>query len=212
MDNQLRLVGFPPSTFYQTAALCLVEKGLAFERVTPMDPRSQAGHAPHPFRRVPSLHHGEVTIHECLAIACYVDCAFNGPSLIPTQCQARALTFEWVSNYLDYGVGSVLRYSVRERFQKKLQGLVPDEELIRANKALMLEFCKVLNEHLRRLPWLSGENFSIADMFHIPALHYFSETPEGREILAGTQDVWTWLKRCHLRDSVKNVCGPLVAQ
>jgi len=209
MDSPIRLVGFPPSPFYQTAALCLAEKGIAFDRVTPMDPGIHGENAAHPFRKIPSLHHGEIAIHESLAIACYVDCAFDGPSIIPTTCEAKARAFEWVSNYLDYGVRSVLRFSVQERFQKRFHGLAADEELIAANKPSMLEYCAVLDAHLKRFPWLSGDQFSIAEMFQVPALHYFSATPEGQDILTKMRHVCEWLNRCHQRSTVTEVCGVL---
>ncbi|SNS46034.1 glutathione S-transferase [Tardiphaga sp. OK246] len=200
----VRLLGFPPSTFYQTAALALAEKGVLFE--TDMPALAEPDYAKiHPWRRVPVLVHGEVSIFETLAIAIYADAKFEGPALQPLDIMARAKMFQWISAFLDYGVNSILQFSVRERFQKALRNQTPDEAIVEQHRPAMNYFCAQMNSQLSSA-FISGSSMSIADLFLIPVMIYFANTPEGREILANNSNVARWLDSVRGRPSVMTIC------
>jgi glutathione S-transferase len=207
-DPDLQLVGFPPSTFCQTAALALAEKGVEFTLQVP-DFADPAYLEMHPFKRVPVLLHGSVRLYEALAIALYVDGAFDGPLLQPSDRLARCKMFQWISSYLDYGVNSILKFSVMERFQKMIRHETPDEEIIKRNLPRMHRFCDILEHDLSVSEYVAGNELSVADLFLIPPMIYFANTPEGRAAVAERPGVERWLGCVRHRPTVVARCGQL---
>lgn len=204
---QVQLIGFPPSTFYQTAALTLSEKGVTFVPEAPA--LADPGYTDlHPWRKIPVLIEAEFTIFETLAIAMYVDARFDGPPLQPVDIRERTNMFKWISIFLDYGVNSILQYSVRERFQKTLRKQEPDESIVARNRPAMNQFCGQLDRDLTAR-FVAGPAISIADLFLIPAMIYFANTPEGRDALATCPKLSSWLSRMKDRRSVKTICVQL---
>ena len=87
------LYGLARSVYTRIARLALEEKRVdyALEEVEIFG----AGGVPeqhlerHPFGRIPTLAHGAFSLYETAAITRYVDEAFPGPSLQPTEPEAR---------------------------------------------------------------------------------------------------------------------------
>ena len=113
--------------------------------------------------------------------------------------------FQWISAFLDYGVNSILQFSVRERFLKALRNQTTDEAVVEQNRAAMNYFCTQLNHGLSST-FIAGPSISIADLFLIPVVIYFGNTPEGREALATNSNVMRWLDVVKKRPSVTAVC------
>jgi glutathione S-transferase len=200
----VRLLGFPPSTFSQTAALALAEKGVSFEMEAPALADIKYAEL-HPWRRVPVLVHGETTIFETLAIAIYADAKFDGPALQPPDILQRTRMFQWISAFLDYGLNSILQFSVRERFVKALRDQVTDENVIEQHRPAMNYFCAQMDSNLSSA-FIAGPSISIADLFLIPVMIYFGNTPEGREALAANSNVARWLDSVKQRPTVTATC------
>jgi glutathione S-transferase len=57
------------------------------------------------------------------------------------------------------------------------------------------EIARLMGEH----PWLAGDQFSLADLYLAPHLHYFSITPEGGPVIAAHSRVQRWLDRARAR-------------
>jgi len=198
------LYGFPASTFSQTAALALVEKGVNFEMVSP-DLEQLDYRTLHPFSKVPVLRHGNVTVCETLAIATYVDENFPGPSLQPTGI-ARYQHIEWISFYLDYFVAAILNASVRERFVRPIFGGVVDKEAVSRAIPDMTRCIEVLRDRLSRNHFVAGDQIGIADFLFVPTILYFSQTPEGKKLLGTAHSVGEWVNVMKRRPSVRTVC------
>uniref|UniRef100_UPI0019535E82 glutathione S-transferase family protein n=1 Tax=Klebsiella aerogenes TaxID=548 RepID=UPI0019535E82 len=72
------------------------EKGIDYTlSETPL--RAAELFAIHPLGKMPVLRHGDLTLFESKAIATYLDGAFPGPRLIPTEPRPAALLEQWVS-------------------------------------------------------------------------------------------------------------------
>src|SRR5437899_12782431 len=83
--------GFPRSTFVNIVRLILTHKDVAYSFHDLEPVMGKPEHlALHPFNRVPILGHGDLTIYETSAIAAYVDEAFGGARLTPSDATARA--------------------------------------------------------------------------------------------------------------------------
>src|SRR5262249_20774831 len=88
------LYGPAYSTYTRTARLAFEEKGAGY-RLEEVDILKGAGQAPaylakHPFGKVPALDHDGFMLYETTAIARYVDEAFPGPKLQPSDAKQRA--------------------------------------------------------------------------------------------------------------------------
>jgi len=97
--SEVTLFGFPRSVYVQMAGIVLTHKEVPYafhDLETEMNTRSHI--ALHPFERVPILRHGDFTVYETSAIVAYVDDAFDGPKLTPSDPQTRARMNQWISD------------------------------------------------------------------------------------------------------------------
>mgnify|MGYP001801176742 CR=1 FL=1 len=172
MDD-LTLHGLPPSSYVRTAMMICEAKEVSYT-LEPVDFRSQDyKDTHHPFGRMPALTHGAVRRYETLAIAVYVDEAFDGPSLQPTDVVGKAQMFQWISVINDYLYERVVGACVSERFVKPMRGLEPDIERITASLPGIAEGMAAVNRALDAHPSLAGAQMSLADLILAPVLHYF---------------------------------------
>jgi hypothetical protein len=84
----LKIHGLSPSTFTRTVRLACHEKGIAYEMIDAMpntiDPLN-------PFRKIPAITHGDLTLYESIAILRYLERVFPGPKLWPDDAVAADL-------------------------------------------------------------------------------------------------------------------------
>ena len=118
------------SVYVRIVRLALEEKGIDYGLV-PVDVFA-AGGIPgwylehHPFGRIPAFEHDGFRLFEASAIARYVDEAFAGPALQPTDARTRA-TMNQIIGMLDaYSYRAMVWDVAVERLEKE----APDEALI----------------------------------------------------------------------------------
>ena len=58
-----------------------------------------------------------------------------------------------------------------------LYGLDPDEKIIKSELEKLEKVLDIYEERLSKTPYLAGENYTMADLNHIPFLVYFMKTP-----------------------------------
>jgi glutathione S-transferase len=206
--TEVILYGNPLSTYTRTARLALAEKGVDYT-LEPVDHRAPEYRKIHPFARIPAMRHGDFVLYETLAICTYVDDAFEGPPLMPSDARARARAFQWVSATLDYLYPSMVRKLVFERLVAKFQGRAPNEALVREGIPEITHQARVLQDTLARAPYLAGEAMSIADMFLLPVIFYVNFTAEGQRILDGAPALGEWLARMSGHASVEATMPPV---
>ena len=90
------IIGSSRSSYTRVVRMVCEEKGIDYT-LTETLLGSPEIFAIHPFGRMPVLRHGDFTLYESKAIASYLDRAFPGPNLIPTDPKESALTEQWVS-------------------------------------------------------------------------------------------------------------------
>jgi glutathione S-transferase len=93
MNGKPRLYGADYSVYVRDARLALLEKGVDHELV-PVDIFAEGGPPAwygdlHPFGKIPAFEHDGFRLFETSAIARYVDEAFDGPALQPSEPPAR---------------------------------------------------------------------------------------------------------------------------
>ena len=90
------VIGSSRSTYTRVVLMVCEEKGIEYTLT------ETAIFAPelfkvHPLGKMPALRHGDVCLFESKAIATYLDRAFAGPELFPSEPIPAALTEQWVS-------------------------------------------------------------------------------------------------------------------
>src|SRR5579864_2963809 len=81
---ELELIGAARSNYVWVCRIALAEKGVPY-RLNEARPHTPEVDAIHPFGKIPVMRHGEVTLCESRAICSYIDNAFDGPKLVPTD-------------------------------------------------------------------------------------------------------------------------------
>ena len=219
------------STCAQKVRLALAEKGVRWES-RHLDLRARDHQAPayvklNPNAVVPTLVHDDVVIIESTVINEYIDDAFDGVSLRPTDAVERARMRLWTKQldeglHADTGVLSTsiaFRYQKLEKGEREVQALVenvPDpvkRERVRANifegvnspyfKESVLRFDGLLGRMeatLAKSPWLAGDSYSLADVAYAPYLTRLEHL--------GMKQLWTerpqlanWFERLREREA-----------
>ena len=205
--SKIIVYGIPGSPYVRVPLLACEEKGAAY-RLQPMqfgDTKSPEHLARQPFGRIPAIEHDDFKLYEAAAIIRYIDQAFDGPRLTPTDIRAQA-RMNQVMNIVDWYVmpsissGIVFNRVIKPRFDMPV-----NEEQVSAGLPMARTCVKTLAELLGEQPYFGGETISLADLMAFPHMDFFPQTPEGQEMLGPTR-LPAWLERMNQRPSVKNTC------
>ena len=167
----------------------------------------------HPFRRVPTLVDGDFVLYETGAITRYIDEAFPGPMLQPTESRHRARMVQIISIIDSYGYVSMVRQVAGERVFAPLRKRQPDEALIRRGLEGSLRVLDALEAIVPDDgPVAGGEVWSLADFRLAPMMVYLTTAPEGAEALARYRKLSAWWHVMLERNSVQAVATGLPAE
>lgn len=212
----LVLHGFRYSVYVRVARIALAEKGLAYEHVEvdPFAPDMPVEYLDlHPFRRVPTLVDGNFVLYETEAVTRYIDEAFPGPPLQPTEPRHRARMAQIISIIDSYGYVSMVRQVAGERVFAPLRKRSPDEALISRGLGSSHRVLAALQTIIPGDgPLAGGEVRSLADFHLAPMMIYFTMAPEGADALAGYRKLSAWWEVMRDRNSVKAVTTDLPAE
>ncbi|WP_192178962.1 glutathione S-transferase family protein [Mesorhizobium amorphae] len=183
------------SVYVRIVRLALEEKGIDYELV-PVDVFASEGIPAwylehHPFGRIPAFEHDGFRLFEASAIASYVDEAFDGPALQPTDARARA-TMNQIIGMLD---AYAYRAMVWDVAVERLENTPPDEALIASGLRQADTVLSVLTALKSEGPWLLGSQLTLADLHAAPVIGYFLKVAEGRELLATFPEIRDWWAR-----------------
>ena len=207
--------GIPGSPYVRKPLLVCEEKGAPY-RLQAMAFGSGAHKqepylSMHPFGRLPAIEHGDFQLYEAQAIARYIDRAFGGPSLTPSDPKAAA-RMDQVMNIVDWYVMPSISGGVAfNRVVKPRFGMEPDEAAVAAALPLARTCVQALEGILGSQTWFAGEALSLADLFLVSHLEFFAQTPEGADMLAGSP-LLGWLERMAERPSVQNTAWDRLAE
>ncbi|TGS16054.1 glutathione S-transferase family protein [Mesorhizobium sp. M2E.F.Ca.ET.209.01.1.1] len=190
------LYGADYSVYVRIARMTLEEKGVGYELV-PLDIFAAEGIPAwylelQPFARIPALEHDGFRLFETSAIARYVDEAFDGPALQPTDARGRAKMSQIIGMLDAYGYRAMVWDVAVERLEKT----PPDEALIASGLSQAETVLKVLTSlKAKGGPWLLGEQLTLADLHAAPIIAYCLKVSEGRDLLARFADIGDWYAR-----------------
>ncbi|HXQ51525.1 MAG TPA: glutathione S-transferase family protein [Stellaceae bacterium] len=182
------LYGIPMSTYVRSARMACVEKGVPYT-LEPVMPHSEPINALHPFGKIPAMRHSDFTLYETSAIMRYIDDAFEGPRLTPSNTRGRARMEQWISTFNAYFDSALIRrIVVQYAFPSGPDGK-PDRAIIDKAAEDAKKQMALLDEALDEGPFILGANISLADLLLAPMMAYFVRTPEGKAITAASKNL-----------------------
>lgn len=201
--SDVTLYGFPLSTYVRTAHIALLEKGVPFKQI-PHAPNTDEMLAVSPTGKVPAFSHGDFTLFETLGMINYIDDAFDGPALKPSDAKKSAIMNQWIS-YLNSSVFQTIvhdivlfRFEIRPMDEAVLDAAIPE-----AKKQLAL-----LEATLKNSAYLADDSATLADFVLYPMIAYLGIVPEA-SLLADYPAVSAWKARMEEKDSVKASAPPM---
>jgi glutathione S-transferase len=194
------------STYTRTARLALEEKEVAY-RLHQVDTLAGEGQKPehlarHPWGKVPVLEHDNFSLFETVAVARYVDEAFSGPSLQPTDARQRARMAQVCAVLDNYGWSPMVIVVFVQRVVVPVRGGVANEALIAEALPQAERVLAAIEGVMGGDEFLCSEKISLADLHLIPILDYFARTDDGRTALRRSPRLSAWWSRIEQRPSV----------
>jgi glutathione S-transferase len=195
------LYGADYSVYVRIARMALAEKGIGYDLV-PVDVFAEGGPPAwylerHPFGRIPAFEHDGFRLFETGAITRYVDEAFDGPSLQPSDARGRAVMNQIVGLIDSYAY----RAMVWDVAVERLETSPPDETRIAGGLRIADTALRVLTALKRPGDWLLGGQPTLADLHLAPVVAYFLKTEEGRSLLAAFPLIEDWWAKASARAS-----------
>jgi len=208
--SDIRVFGIPGSPFLRSVEIALTEKRIDYQLqpIQPGEHKQPEYLARHPFGRIPAFEHDGFAIYETQAIIRYLDDVFPDPPLTPADPKARAR--------MNQVIGIIEWYFFPKAaapigFQRiigpRLLGIPSDDSIV-AEAMPTARLCVTeLDRLLGDKRYLTGEQFTIADIMLGAQLDLFSECAEGRELISGTR-LQPWLERMRARPSFEATQPP----
>jgi glutathione S-transferase len=197
----LVLHGYRYSVYLRIVRLVLAEKGVPYERVevNPFAPDVPASYlALHPFGRVPALVHDGFALYETGAITRYIDRAFGGPALQPTEPHALARMDQIIGIVDSYGYWPMVRQVFSHGVFRRRTGQPVDASEIARGLAASAKVLAALE------PLVADDGVSLADL-HLGAMTaYFVLASEGATVLRQYPRLAAWWARLSARPSFAN--------
>lgn len=181
------LFGADYSVYVRIARLALMEKDVDHE-LMPVDVFSKEGLPAwyrdyHPFGRIPAFEHGDFRLFETAAISRYIDEAFPGPALQPSNLQQRARMSQIICLLDAYAYRTLVWDIYIERVSKPREGKPTDEAKVAAALAKASACLETLSRLKSNGAWLCDEQLTLADLHAAPIFAYFVKAEEGQALL-----------------------------
>jgi len=212
--RNVRLYGPNWSAYVRTARLALIEKGVEYDLVE-VDfsngkmPAAQL--ARQPFGKVPALDHDDFQLYETTAICRYVDAAFPGPNLQPSEPRLLARMAQIIA-LLDAYVSAEVRLGiVNEGLIKPLMNLETDQDRLEQSVHSVKSGLRALSECTVEGELLIGNSLTLADLHAAPLFAYLIQTPGGTELIATQPTLESWWSNMSTRPSILNTVPDLSA-
>jgi len=207
----LKLYGASVSTCTQRVATVLIEKKVPFELVTvdwsKGEHKSEAFVKMQPFGQVPVLEDDGFILYESRAIGRYIALKYSnqGTQLYPEDLKKRALIEQAASvegSNWDPHVSGI----VSEKVFKKWRGLEADDAQVTKYTTALGGRLDVYEKILSKQKYIAGNEFSLADIFHLPYGVKLYDAGHG-DLIDSRPNVKRWFNEIRSRDSWKAVEG-----
>jgi len=127
-----------------------------------------------PFGQIPVLDDNGFIVYESRAIAQYLadKSGEKGEKIFPKDLKKRAIIQQQISVEVSNFNGAVQPLVSEAMFKKMMHGQEPDPEKVKEHRAKVEAVLEVYEKILADRPFVAGQDFSIADIFHAPYGNY----------------------------------------
>jgi glutathione S-transferase len=189
--------GFPRSTFVNIVRLVLTHKDVAytFDDLEPVMGKPEHL-ALHPFNRVPIFRHDDLTVYETSAIVSYIDEAFEGARLTPSDVRARARMNQWISAVNSYYYPYMIYHLTHELIVFPELGIASDEKVVaHAMPKVELALSIAERELAHGDKYLLGSSLTLADFYLLPSTFALGLTEQGKAMYRNFPAFCRWRDR-----------------
>ncbi|XP_020237365.1 glutathione S-transferase isoform X2 [Cajanus cajan] len=207
----VKVYGPPMSTAVSRVLACLLEKDVQFQLIPVNMAKGEHKKPPflkiQPFGQVPAFQDDHITLFESRAICRYV-CEKHGEKgnreLYGTNPLARASIDQWLeaeaqsfnppSSTLVFQLAFAPRMKIKQ-----------DEGAIRQSTEKLAKVLEVYDKRLGESRFLAGDDFSLADLSHLPNAHYLVHSPHAAPLFNSSPNVSRWWNEISSRNSWNKV-------
>ena len=151
------------------------------------------------------LSHGAFDVYETAAILRYIDAAFDGPALMPSDAKRAVRVAQVVSIVDSYGYRPMVRQVFAHRVLCPAVGEESDETEIASGIKASLPVLDALNKLASECHVMGNEVFTLADCHLAPMIAYFVQAPEGAAALAKYSALADWWASTSRRKSILEI-------
>lgn len=210
MTDEITLHGFPVSPHVRAVRLAFIEAGIdvVLNEIGPDHLATDEYARINPFRKMPALTQGRLTLYETPALMSYA-AALGRTTLEPIEPLARAKMWQFVGiaqHYL-FPIGVMQLY-----FHNVLAALFGMEP----NRALAESAVQPTNAHLDVLEgalegaFLAGDQLTLADLYCGAMVDYVARTRDGVAAMKTRPKAATWLAALRARPSFEQTFPPML--
>ncbi|XP_019054394.1 PREDICTED: glutathione S-transferase-like [Nelumbo nucifera] len=211
MATPVKVYGPPMSTAVSRVLACLLEKQVQFQLISVN--MSKGEHKKpdflklQPFGQVPAFQDEDISLFESRAICRYISEKYakqGNKSLFGTGPLEKASIDQWLEaeGQSFNPPSSVLVFQLAFAPRMKLK---QDEGLIRQNKEKLGKILDVYERRLGESRFLAGDEFTLADLSHLPNTHYLVNDTDSGHLFNSRKNVGRWWDEISSRESWKKV-------
>nr|ABK32074.1 glutathione-S-transferase [Acanthus ebracteatus] len=195
----LKVHGHPISPASRRVVLCLEEKALDYDfqfvDMAAGQHKQQQFLSLNPFGQVPAFQDGDLNLFESRAITEYIARAYadKGTPLIPSDVKKLGVALAWaeVESHTFDSAAAPLSF---ELVVKPILGMPIDEAVVAENLAKLEKVLDVYEARLTTSKYLGGDDFTLADLHHIPIVNNLMHTDKVKPLFDGRLHVSAWSK------------------
>ena len=207
----IKVHGHPFSPAAKRVLLCLAEKGLDHEFVTVDLASGQQKKEPfisiNPFGQVPGFEDGDLKLFESRAITRYIAHAYadKGTSLICEDPKKMAIIGVWLEVETQK-FDAAAQKLVFELLVKPMKGMTTDAAAVEQLEAQLGGVLDVYEARLSKSKYLGSDDYSLADLHHIPVIAGL-QTTKVKALFDARPCVAAWAAALLGRPAWKKVTG-----
>ncbi|XP_026382154.1 glutathione S-transferase F13-like [Papaver somniferum] len=214
----MKIYGIPKSCATACVMTCLGEKVIEEYELVHVDlskgeHKSSSHLAKNPFGKVPVLEDGSLTLFESRAITGYLCRKYkSGTDLLRCDSvEEGAMVGVWLE--VESQQFSAAIYPIMfEKLMKPFLGLTPDQSVVDEYLLKLGSVLDIYEERLSNSKYLACDSFTLADLHHLPYIHYFiKRTPYG-DLITSRAHVKAWWEDISARPSFVKVAQQMDAR
>lgn len=203
--------GLPFSSCTARVLACLNEKQVEYELI-PVNVRAGDNKEPqylslNPFGLIPAVEDGDLALFESRAIIKYLAKKYEGqgsPNLLGSTVEEEAVVEQWCEVEAHH-FNPPCYALVSQIIINPLKGGTTDEEVVESNAEKLSRVLDVYEDRLSKSKYLAGDWFSLADLQHMPFLHYLVNDFGKATLISSRKHVNAWWEDLSSRPAWKKI-------